>query len=268
MGFSRHKMSAKACQDLQPQMDEGVTLESCDAAVEEAMDVQLPGDEDEDLSSHHFGTVKGGGSSVDSTKERKPGKNSLKFRYSQYTTFCDPSKLQIDNEIVFCLTLTFFKQLTITADFNFHIQLCSFGLFQVSMNSGSPALASSSTFWVLNFFCTMQTTLHHLHFFFVLALAEDKLTSLIDLQSSDGHFRWGEILTVCTKQNKDELTTKRPSFAGNDDLWLTAIAIALLEAMEKDLDLWELVVQKARKFLAKHLTLEEVQKLIEAAKKI
>ena len=102
----------------------------------------------------------------------------------------------------------------------------------------------------------------------VLALAEDKLTSLIDLQSSDGHFRWGEILTVCTKQNKDDLITKRPSFAGNDDLWLTAIAIALLEAMEKDLDLWELVVQKARKFLAKHLTLEEVQKLIEAAKKI
>ena len=103
---------------------------------------------------------------------------------------------------------------------------------------------------------------------FFLAQAEDKLTSLIDLQSSDGHFRWGEILTVCTNQNKEELTAKRPSFAGNDDLWLTAIAIALLEAMEKDMYLWELVVQKARKFLAKHLLQEEVKKLIEAAKQI
>ena len=101
-----------------------------------------------------------------------------------------------------------------------------------------------------------------------LALTEDKLTALINLQFSDGHFRWGEILAVCTKQNKDELSAKRPRLARNDDLWLTAIAIALLEAMEKDLDLWELVVLKARKFLAKHLSPEEVKKLIEAAKKI
>ena len=103
---------------------------------------------------------------------------------------------------------------------------------------------------------------------FVLALDEDKLTSLINLQSSDGHFRWGEILTICTNQNKDELSAKRPRLVKNDDLWLTAIAVALLEAMEKDLDLWELVVLKARKFLAKHMSPEKVKKLIEAAKKI
>jgi len=67
---------------------------------------------------------------------------------------------------------------------------------------------------------------------------EDKLTSLVDLQSSDGHFKWGEVITRCSGKSKDELTAKRPSSVTNDDLWLTAVVIALLEAMTNEEDLW------------------------------
>jgi hypothetical protein len=64
------------------------------------------------------------------------------------------------------------------------------------------------------------------------------------------------------------LAAKRPALAGSDDLWLTAIAIVLLEAMSAEKDLWELVVQKARKFLAKTLNNDDIEKLLEAAKQI
>jgi len=102
----------------------------------------------------------------------------------------------------------------------------------------------------------------------VVVQEEDKLTSLIDLQSSDGHFKWGEVITRCTGKSKDELTSKRPSFVADDDIWLTAVVVALLEAMTDEKDLWELVVQKARKYLSSHLKEEEVEKTIESALQI
>jgi hypothetical protein len=100
------------------------------------------------------------------------------------------------------------------------------------------------------------------------AKEEDKLTSLIDLQCSDGHFKWGDGLARLTGKSQEDLAAKRPAFAGSDDLWLTAIAIVLLEAMSAEKDLWELVVQKARKFLAKTLKNDDIEKLLEAAKQI
>ena len=107
---------------------------------------------------------------------------------------------------------------------------------------------------------------------------DDKLTSLIDLQCSDGHFKWGEVLASLTGKNKKDLSAERHSFAGSgscsggsgvDVNWLTAIAIVLLEAMTAEKELWELVVQKAKKFLAKTLAEEDVAKLLlDAAKQI
>jgi hypothetical protein len=105
---------------------------------------------------------------------------------------------------------------------------------------------------------------------------DDKLTSLIELQCSDGHFKWGEVLASLTGKNKKDLSAERPSFAGSgsggsgvDVNWLTAIAIVLLEAMTAEKELWELVVQKAKKFLAKTLAEEDVAKLLlDAAKQI
>jgi hypothetical protein len=100
------------------------------------------------------------------------------------------------------------------------------------------------------------------------AKEEDKLTSLIDLQCSDGHFKWGDGLARLTGKSQEDLAAKRPALAGSDDFWLTAIAIVLLEAMSAEKDLWELVVQKARKFLAKTLNNDDIEKLLEAAKQI
>ncbi len=100
------------------------------------------------------------------------------------------------------------------------------------------------------------------------AVQEDKLTSLIDLQSSDGHFKWGDVITRCTGKSNDELATKRPSFVTDNDLWLTAIVIGLLEAMTNEKDLWELVVQKALKYLSNLLKEEEMERIFKAARQI
>jgi hypothetical protein len=97
---------------------------------------------------------------------------------------------------------------------------------------------------------------------------EDKLTPLINLQSSDGHFKYGDVITRCTGKSNDELAAKQPSFVTDNDLWLTAIVIALLEAMTNEKDLWELVVQKARKYLSNRLKDKEMEKIIEAARQI
>ena len=99
-------------------------------------------------------------------------------------------------------------------------------------------------------------------------MEEDKLTSLIDLQSADGHFKWGDSLERLTGKSREDLAAKRPSLVDSDDLWLTAIAIVLLEAMTAEKDLWELVVRKSKQFLARTLKSEDIEKLLEAAKQI
>jgi hypothetical protein len=94
---------------------------------------------------------------------------------------------------------------------------------------------------------------------------EDKLTSLVDLQSSDGHFRWDDIVSSHAGKTKDELMLKRPDATVNEDLWITAIIITMLEAMKEDKDLWELVVMKAKKFLAKTMSQDQIEMLLVAA---
>ena len=94
---------------------------------------------------------------------------------------------------------------------------------------------------------------------------EDKLTTLIDLQSSDGHFRWDDAVAGYLGSTKAELMSKRADAAISDDIWITAVLIAMLESMAADKDLWELVVLKAKKFLAKTMNQDQVEKLLAAA---
>ena len=94
---------------------------------------------------------------------------------------------------------------------------------------------------------------------------EDKLTTLIDLQSSDGHFRWDDAVAGYLGSTKDELMSKRADAAISDDIWITAVLIAMLESMAADKDLWELVVLKAKKFLAKTMNQDQMEKLLAAA---
>jgi len=94
---------------------------------------------------------------------------------------------------------------------------------------------------------------------------EDKLTTLIGLQSSDGHFRWNEAVAKHSGSSKEDLMSKRPDSGIGEDIWITVILIAMLESMAEDKDLWELVVLKAKKFLAKTMTQDEMDKLLTAA---
>ena len=94
---------------------------------------------------------------------------------------------------------------------------------------------------------------------------EDKLTTLIDLQSSDGHFRWDDAVAGYLGSTKAELMSKRADAAISDDIWITAVLIAMLESMAEDKDLWELVVLKAKKFLAKTMAKDQMEKLLTAA---
>ena len=94
---------------------------------------------------------------------------------------------------------------------------------------------------------------------------EDKLTTLIDLQSSDGHFRWDDVVAGFLGSTKEEVMSKRPAVAGSDDIWISAVLIAMLESMAEDKDLWELVVLKAKKFLAKTMAKDQMEKLLTAA---
>ena len=91
---------------------------------------------------------------------------------------------------------------------------------------------------------------------------------LIFIQSSDGHFIWGVVISTYTDKSKDELMTQRPDFVSNDDVWITAIVISMLEAMKDEEELWELVVRKAKAFLSKMLNGDQVERLLTAAAKL
>ena len=72
-----------------------------------------------------------------------------------------------------------------------------------------------------------------------------RLNELIALQKANGSFKYGDAL----KMEEKELKETCPK---NEDLkiWITAYAIALLEAkFDDDKELWEFVVKKAREFM-------------------
>ena len=76
-------------------------------------------------------------------------------------------------------------------------------------------------------------------------IIRDRLNELIALQKANGSFKYGDAL----KMEEKELKKTCPK---NEDLniWITAYAIALLEAkFDNDKELWEFVVKKAREFV-------------------
>ena len=94
---------------------------------------------------------------------------------------------------------------------------------------------------------------------------DDDLTTLINLQRADGHFEWSDKLFLITFVSERNLEKRQPKYVKSKDLWVTAFVLALLEDMQDRKEIWELVVEKAKKFLCRSLTPEEVQNLITEA---
>jgi len=99
---------------------------------------------------------------------------------------------------------------------------------------------------------------------------EDELTGLIRLQAADGHFSWGDAISKCFGKSREEISNSRSGSGKESDetIWTTVLAVVALEMMTQHKDLWELVVQKARKFLAEHLDEEALEKIFAEAKRL
>ena len=81
---------------------------------------------------------------------------------------------------------------------------------------------------------------------------EDFVQNLIRQQKADGCFKFGNIFQDILKLNQEEIKQKCPTNIKFDD-WLTAIAIFLLTKKFADEKvLWELIVDKAKKYLKKN----------------
>ncbi len=100
----------------------------------------------------------------------------------------------------------------------------------------------------------------------------DPLEDLVDLQGSSGVFKWGPAMQKLLKMSESDLNAKKPlEFEFSDEVWLTLVAVALLEMkMSEKNELWELVADKAVKFAKKQLggDEEKLGKIREAAKKM
>lgn len=98
-------------------------------------------------------------------------------------------------------------------------------------------------------------------------LISDSVTDLINLQSSDGHFKWNDVIYSQTGFDKDYLMKLKPLNV-SEQIWLTIIVITLLQKNTKNKDVWELVVKKANEYLINYLKIEELYKLSKHAKQI
>ena len=77
------------------------------------------------------------------------------------------------------------------------------------------------------------------------------LTELVCLQSTSGEFRWGAAIEALLGMRRAETEAKRPRGA-TEGAWLTALALAALAArMAGERELWELVAEKAERFVEK-----------------
>ena len=94
------------------------------------------------------------------------------------------------------------------------------------------------------------------------------LTELVCLQSTSGEFRWGAAIEALLGMRRAETEAKRPRGA-TEGAWLTALALAALAArMAGERELWELVAEKAERFVEKEAGgAKEAAELREAAEK-
>ena len=81
----------------------------------------------------------------------------------------------------------------------------------------------------------------------------ESLTNLIHLQLANGSFKFGQALENLIGMSEQELMEK--CYKGEDSTtWITAVAFATLEKFfPNDKDLWDLVANKAKLFIQKHV---------------
>ena len=80
----------------------------------------------------------------------------------------------------------------------------------------------------------------------------DIMNSIIDLQRSSGAFQWGSVLEKALKISKMD-ADKAAKDNGGLEVWVTALIIVYFKLkMTASKDLWELVVEKATKFVEKN----------------
>ena len=92
----------------------------------------------------------------------------------------------------------------------------------------------------------------------------DDLSKLIQLQMANGSFKYGQILTNLTGFSEAVLKQKCPENV-KLDIWMTCIATILMQdKFEKNKDMWELVAEKARKFVKLNCdkTFEDLSKIV------
>ena len=78
----------------------------------------------------------------------------------------------------------------------------------------------------------------------------DTMEDLINLQAANGHFEAGKAIEFFSGLTDSQINETSPAGVTLED-WCTALAIAIFEGkFAADKDLWELVVTKAKKFLA------------------
>lgn len=93
----------------------------------------------------------------------------------------------------------------------------------------------------------------------------DPLMALIGFQKASGAFVWGGAFETFCSLSKEDMRAKFAA-AGDNDIWVIALAVAILETKFKEQRAcWDLVADKARAFLADSGVGEEI---IEKAKRL
>ena len=92
----------------------------------------------------------------------------------------------------------------------------------------------------------------------------DPMQNLIHQQIADGSFKFAKIFQdICLGLTLDKIQAACPPKTALD-IWITALAVALLTEKFRDgKDVWELVVDKAKNYLKKHV--KDVNALLECA---
>ncbi len=91
----------------------------------------------------------------------------------------------------------------------------------------------------------------------------DPLMAMITQQNFDGSFSWGPSLESTLGMSEEKIRLAKPADDSlSEDVWLTAVVVAHLELrMAEQRDMWELVADKAYKFLKKSCD-EELERMV------
>ena len=89
---------------------------------------------------------------------------------------------------------------------------------------------------------------------------DEELISLVSLQLAEGNFKWGTALEKILGKKKEDVKIEM-SGGDDEDVWVTAIALAVIEKrFGKNKEIWKLVAEKAKKFLAKKNAFDMLEK--------